>query len=108
MPALPGRILARRLPAHAAQAEALDALLTVQGVVLDAVLSYETPLEEVVARLSGRRTCSACKAIYHHTARRRARKASATSVAAGWSSGRTIGPKRSESGCKPTRRPLGR
>ena len=35
-------------------------------MALDAVLNYETPLEEVVARLSGRRTCSACKAVYHH------------------------------------------
>ena len=30
-------------------------------VTLDAVLSYELPLEEVVDRLSGRRTCPACK-----------------------------------------------
>ena len=32
---------------------------------LDGVLSYELPLEEIVARLGGRRTCSACKAVYH-------------------------------------------
>ena len=36
-------------------------------MALDAVLSYETPLEEIVARLGGRRTCSACKAVYHQT-----------------------------------------
>ena len=69
MPPVPGRVLARRLPPHAGQAEALDALLTEQGVALDAVLSYEMPLEEIVARLCGRRTCSACKVVYHHTTR---------------------------------------
>ena len=47
------------------QAQALDALLTEQGVALDAVLSYELPLAEIVNRLSGRRTCSGCNAIYH-------------------------------------------
>jgi adenylate kinase len=47
------------------QAQALDALLTEQGVALDAVLSYELPLSEIVARLSGRRTCSGCNAVYH-------------------------------------------
>jgi len=40
-----------------------------QGVSLDAVLSYELPLPEIVDRLSGRRTCSKCKAVYHVTAR---------------------------------------
>ena len=56
-------------PRTLAQAEALDALLTEQGVALDAVLNYETPLEEVVARLCGRRTCSACKMVYHTATR---------------------------------------
>jgi adenylate kinase len=52
-----------------AQAEALDELLDQQGVRLDAVLSYELPLGEIVERLSGRRTCSKCKAVFHVTAR---------------------------------------
>jgi adenylate kinase len=64
-----GGFLLDGFPRTAAQAEALDRLLTEQGVVLDAVLSYDLPLEEVVARLSGRRTCPACKAVYHLTAR---------------------------------------
>jgi adenylate kinase len=38
-------------------------------VALDAVLNYELPLEEVLARLSGRRTCPGCKVLYHVTAR---------------------------------------
>jgi adenylate kinase len=34
-------------------------------VILDAVLSYDLPLDEIVDRLSGRRTCTHCKAVYH-------------------------------------------
>ncbi len=64
-----GGFLLDGFPRTLAQAEALDALLTEQGVVLDAVLSYEATPEEVVARLCGRRTCSACKAVYHHATR---------------------------------------
>jgi adenylate kinase len=62
-----GGFLLDGFPRTRAQAEALDTLLTEQGVALDAVLSYEMPREKVVARLSGRRTCSACQAIYNHT-----------------------------------------
>lgn len=52
-------------PRTAAQAEALDEVLESLGVGLDAVISYEMPIEEIVVRLSGRRTCSRCKAVYH-------------------------------------------
>ena len=64
-----GGFLLDGFPRTVAQAEALDALLAEQGLALDAVLSYELPLEEVVARLSGRRTCPGCKAVYHLAAR---------------------------------------
>ncbi|RMG13173.1 MAG: adenylate kinase [Deltaproteobacteria bacterium] len=47
------------------QAEALDAMLARRGEALDAVLSLEVPDEEIVERLSGRRTCPECKAMYH-------------------------------------------
>jgi adenylate kinase len=50
-------------------AQALDAMLAHLGVALDAVLNYELPLDEVVARLGGRRTCPACKAVYHVSSR---------------------------------------
>lgn len=56
-------------PRTVAQAEALDELLTEHGIQLDAVVSYDLPLEKVVARLSGRRTCPACKAVFHTEAR---------------------------------------
>jgi adenylate kinase len=52
-------------PRTCAQAQALDVLLAEQRVTLDAVLSYELPTKEIIARLSGRRTCLACKAVYH-------------------------------------------
>jgi len=52
-------------PRTVAQAEALDGLLTREGVGLDAVFDYELPTEEIVARLSGRRVCPGCKAVYH-------------------------------------------
>jgi adenylate kinase len=32
---------------------------------LSAVVNYELPVEEVVRRLSGRRTCDACKSVFH-------------------------------------------
>jgi adenylate kinase len=56
-------------PRTVPQAEALEQLLISQRVKLDAVLSYDLPLEEIVARLSGRRTCAKCKAVFHQSAR---------------------------------------
>lgn len=60
-----GGFLLDGFPRTVAQAEALEQLLSKEGVKLDAVLSYELPLDLVVARLSGRRTCSQCKAVFH-------------------------------------------
>ena len=64
-----GGFLLDGFPRTVAQAEALEKLLAKQGLQLDAVLSYELPLEQVVARLSGRRTCPGCKAVFHVEAR---------------------------------------
>jgi adenylate kinase len=69
-----GGFLLDGFPRTVAQAEALDELLEQQGVSLDAVLSYELPLAEIVDRLSGRRTCSRCKMVFHVTARPPARE----------------------------------
>jgi adenylate kinase len=60
-----GGFLLDGFPRTVAQAEALDALLSAQGVILDAVLCYELPLQAIVERLSGRRICVGCKAIYN-------------------------------------------
>jgi adenylate kinase len=64
-----GGFLLDGFPRTVPQAWALDTLMDEQGLSLDAVLSYELPLEEIVNRLSGRRTCPSCKAVYHVTDR---------------------------------------
>jgi adenylate kinase len=49
------------------QAESLKKLMEEEKLQLDAVVNYELPLGEIVERLSGRRTCENCKAVYHAT-----------------------------------------
>lgn len=48
-------------PRTVAQAEALAEM----GVELEAVLNIQVPDEEVIKRLSGRRSCPECGAVYH-------------------------------------------
>jgi len=60
-----GGFLLDGFPRTVAQARALDQVLSKNHVALDAVLNYELPLDTIVARLSGRRVCSGCKAVYH-------------------------------------------
>lgn len=63
-----GGFLLDGFPRTLVQAEALDKVLAAQDATLSAVISYELPLKEIVARLSGRRTCLKCKAVFHiHT-----------------------------------------
>ena len=64
-----GGFLLDGFPRTVAQAEALDNLLRRESLTLDGVLDYDLPIDEVVARLSGRRTCQNCKAVYHVTTR---------------------------------------
>jgi adenylate kinase len=66
----PSGFLLDGFPRTVAQAEALTEILTGERLKLNAVLSYELPLEQIVMRLSGRRTCAGCKAIYHVTTKR--------------------------------------
>ncbi len=54
-------------PRTLAQAEALKALMESEKISLSAVVNYELPLSEIVARLSGRRTCQKCKTVFHVT-----------------------------------------
>jgi adenylate kinase len=51
-------------PRTVAQAEALDRRLAELGQGLDAVIYLNVPEEEILRRLSGRRTCAQCNAIY--------------------------------------------
>lgn len=52
-------------PRTIAQAEALRAMLSNLDCPIDAVISFGVPATVLVARLSGRRTCSKCGALYH-------------------------------------------
>ena len=54
-------------PRTLAQAESLKGLLEAEKIPLSAVVDYELPLDQVVERLAGRRTCRECKAVYHVT-----------------------------------------
>jgi adenylate kinase len=47
------------------QAVSLDALLTAHRLTLDAVIRYNLPFAELVARMSGRRVCAHCQSVYH-------------------------------------------
>jgi adenylate kinase len=60
-----GGFLLDGFPRTLAQAQALDEILAEEKIPLDAVLSFDMPIEQIVERLSGRRTCSSCKAVYH-------------------------------------------
>ncbi len=52
-------------PRTAAQAECLEQQLRSMGQRIDRVVSYEVPEELVVERISGRRSCPRCGAVYH-------------------------------------------
>jgi adenylate kinase len=56
-------------PRTLGQAESLQQLMQEEGLLLTAVVSYELPTSEIVARLSGRRTCEKCKTVFHLTER---------------------------------------
>ncbi|MEX2539143.1 MAG: adenylate kinase [Actinomycetota bacterium] len=52
-------------PRTQVQAKELDQLLADLGQALDAVLILEVPIDEIVERLSARRTCPKCQRAYH-------------------------------------------
>lgn len=56
-------------PRTLVQAEALKEHMETESLSLSAVVNYELPLAEIVGRLSGRRTCEKCKAVFHVTSR---------------------------------------
>ncbi len=65
-----GGFLLDGFPRTVAQAEALEKILDEEHVALSAVFNYEMPIAKIVARISGRRTCATCKAVYHVVTRR--------------------------------------
>jgi adenylate kinase len=52
-------------PRTKAQAEELNRMLGDSGQHLDRVINFVVPRSEVVRRLSGRRSCPKCQAVYH-------------------------------------------
>ena len=52
-------------PRTIAQAQSLEEILKKMGLGLDCVLSVQVPHKLIVERLSGRRTCKGCGALYH-------------------------------------------
>ncbi|HVT82090.1 MAG TPA: nucleoside monophosphate kinase [Phycisphaerae bacterium] len=60
-----GGFLLDGFPRTAAQASALAAVLKDQKIELDAVINFELAQDVILTRLTGRRTCSQCKTVYH-------------------------------------------
>ncbi len=54
-------------PRTSNQAKELDTAMADEGIILDAVVYFETSEETVLRRLSGRRVCRNCGANYHLT-----------------------------------------
>lgn len=52
-------------PRNISQAQSLDQMLKKQGRCVDRVVLFEIPDDELVKRISGRRTCVQCGAMYH-------------------------------------------
>jgi adenylate kinase len=52
-------------PRTVPQAEALGAVLTSKGIALDRVVNFQVSREDIVRRLSGRRSCPKCQATFH-------------------------------------------
>ncbi|MGD0211970.1 MAG: nucleoside monophosphate kinase [Terriglobales bacterium] len=52
-------------PRTLGQAVSLKDLMEKEKLSVSAVVNYELPLDEIVSRLSGRRTCEKCKAVFH-------------------------------------------
>jgi adenylate kinase len=56
-------------PRTLGQAVSLKDLMEKEKLSVSAVVNYELPVDEIVSRLSGRRTCEKCKAVFHVTER---------------------------------------
>jgi adenylate kinase len=64
--AKPGFIL-DGFPRSVPQAEALGEMLKARGETISKVIAIDVPDEELVKRISGRRTCRGCNEMYHVT-----------------------------------------
>ena len=66
-PDTPGGFILDGFPRNKAQAERLNAALTDKKISIDRVLYFETSPDTIIMRLTGRRVCPKCNAIYHIT-----------------------------------------
>jgi adenylate kinase len=64
-PAAAAGVVFDGFPRTVAQAELLDQLLSDTGRALDAVIQIDLATEQIVRRISGRRSCPSCGALYH-------------------------------------------
>ena len=60
-----GGFLLDGFPRTVHQAVALDEMMKASNLELDAAVCFDLPVEKIIARLRGRRTCRICKAIYN-------------------------------------------
>ena len=52
-------------PRTVPQAEELNAILMDSGLALDRVINFRVSRQDIVARLSGRRSCQKCQSVFH-------------------------------------------
>jgi len=52
-------------PRNTAQAEALDKMLNAMGMPIDSALRVDVPKDDLMKRLTGRRTCKNCQQMYN-------------------------------------------
>jgi len=64
-----GGFLLDGFPRTLYQAEALNQFMQDENLLLSAVVNYQLPMSEIIWRLSGRRICRECKAVFHLTQR---------------------------------------
>jgi adenylate kinase len=64
-PAAVGGAILDGFPRTVTQAQALDATLAARGEQIERVISIEVPVDELVARVAGRRVCPHCGTTYH-------------------------------------------
>jgi len=64
-PSAVGGAILDGFPRTVAQAQALDDTLARRGEQIERVISIEVPVEELVARVAGRRVCPVCGTPYH-------------------------------------------
>ena len=82
-------------------------LLQLERIELNAVIDYELPLDKILARLGGRRTCAGCKAVFHLQWTPPPCRGT-TTAAERFTSVKTTGPNPFVCGCRRMRRTRGR